>query len=269
MTAASHYITIGTEQLHYLQWGTGKRLLLAFHGYGDDAHIFDPLVEFLSADYTVLSIDLPHHGQSKWHGDEMFTKDKLLLLVRTLMEAHKTERVSLLGYSMGGRVCLSIIEGMPLSIDQAVLLATDGLSVNFYYYFFTKTFLGKKVFNHMLEKPGGYLAVIDWMRKRKLVDASRHKFVMHFLQAEHSRKFLQKVWPNTSDLVPSPAQLRKIIKKHSVNVSIFMGTHDKILPPGLATKFAAGLDTVQLHILDKGHRLLDQQTAKQIAEDLL
>ena len=48
-----------------------------------------------------------------------------------------------------------------------------------------------------------------------------------------------------------------------------MGTHDKIMPPTLAEKFKTGLDTVQLYILDKGHRIFDDESAEQIAHSLL
>jgi pimeloyl-ACP methyl ester carboxylesterase len=243
-------------------------LLLAFHGYGDEASIFSPLRDYLLQEYTFLSIDLPHHGESKWeHG--MLYKDELFELVRRLMTEYNAEKVSLLGYSMGGRVCLTILEHMPQAVDKVVLLATDGLAVNFFYFFFTRTSIGKRVFNNMLEKPGPYLKTIEWLRKRNLVNASRYKFVMHFLQEEEGRKFLQKVWPDMSDLMPSPSKLRLVIKKHHIPVNVIMGAHDKIIPPALAKKFGKGLDTVKVCILEKGHRVFDNENAQQIAGHLL
>ncbi len=152
MSSESNYIMVGNENLHYLRWGTGKRLVLAFHGYGDDAAIFGPLQEFISNEFTLLSIDLPHHGNSKWAGDEMFTKNDLVVLVESLMSAYGVRKISLLGYSMGGRVCLALIELLPISLDKVVLLATDGLTVNLYYSFFTKNAVGRSVFKNMLEK---------------------------------------------------------------------------------------------------------------------
>lgn len=265
----SGYISVGGEKLHYLQWGSGKRLLLAFHGYGDDSNIFAPIRAHLGNEYTMLSIDLPHHGRSKWEGDERFSRETLGLLVRQLMEQLSVEKVSLLGYSMGGRVSLAIIEQMPECIDKVALLATDGLAVNPYYYFFTKTYIGRKVFNNMLDKPGKYIKMVELLKKGGLVNTSRYRFAMHFLGSEDNRKFLQKVWPNTNDLMPSPVKLKALIKKHEIHVAIFMGRHDKIIPPALARRFKRGLSTVQVFELDKGHRLFDDTNAHLVAQQLL
>src|ERR1035437_6177764 len=132
MNNESRYISAGKEQLHYLKMGSGKRLLLAFHGYSNDAELYRPLQEYLSKDYTILSFDLPHHGKSKWAEDIQFTKKDLMTMVETLKAEYHVDKVSLLGYSMGGRVCLTILEYMPASIDKVALIATDGLTVNFY-----------------------------------------------------------------------------------------------------------------------------------------
>ena len=121
----------------------------------------------------------------------------------------------------------------------------------------------------MLTKPALYFRLMDWLKKRNLVNASRHKFVMQSLSSEENRKFLLNVWPGLSDLIPEPAKLKVVIKQYHIPVTIFMGAHDKIMPPVLGEKFKTGLDTVQLYILDKGHRIFDDENAGQIARSLL
>ena len=269
MNVESVYIPVGAERLHCLKWGRGKRLLLAFHGYGDDAGIFSPLQGLLDEEYTTVSVDLPHHGGSKWPDDVLLKTGDIAGMVDTLKSEYKVDKVSLIGYSLGGRVCLSIIERLPASIDKVVLMATDGLSINLYQYFFTQTFFGKKIFRRMLEHPGFYLRMAGWLRKMNLVDASRYKFAMHFLQTEGSRNFLLKVWPGMSDLTPSPSRLKYLIRKHHIPVTIFMGVHDKIISLPQVKRFSAGLDSVQLIILEKGHRVFDHENARQVAERLV
>src|SRR5207249_923794 len=127
-----------------------------------------------------------------WAQDTKLAKKDLLALVDVLKTTYKVDKVSLLGYSMGGRVCLTIVQSIPATIDKAVLIAADGLEINLYYYFFTRTFIGSKIFKYMLEKPETFLKITDWLKNKKLVDASRHKFVMGYLKPEAGRKFLQK-----------------------------------------------------------------------------
>jgi pimeloyl-ACP methyl ester carboxylesterase len=269
MDEQSKYVSIGKEKLHYLQWGNGGRLLLAFHGYGDDASIFSPFLEHLTKDYTILSFDLPHHGNSKWTDNTKFSQKDLVELVNALSATYKVEKISLLGHSMGSRVCLAILEFMPAAIDKVALIAADGLSINLYYYFLTRTFIGKKLFKKMMEQPGFFFSVVNWLNKKNLVNASRHKFVMNFMHSETGRNLLLQVWPGMSDIIPSPTKLKRLIRQYNIPVSIFMGANDRITPPHLGKNFKSGLDTVQLHILEKGHRVFDHENAAQIAQSLL
>ena len=262
------YILIGKEKLHYCKVGSGKRILMAFHGYANDATIFTPIEQYLHNEYTILSFDLPHHGNSKW-GITPLTRKDLVFLVNHVKGEYGIEKISLLGYSLGGRICFTIVELLPASIDRVTLLATDGLVINAYYSFFTRTHLGKKIFRHMLEKPTLYFKLLDWLKKRNLVDAGRHKFVMQSLSSAENRNLLLHVWLGLSDLIPAPAKLRAAIAQYNIPVSIFMGAHDKIMPPALGEKFKAGLDSVQLYVLDKGHRIFDNENAGQIARSLL
>src|SRR5205809_920321 len=79
--ATSGYISMGNEKLHYLQSGIGKRVLLAFHGYSNNASIFHPFEPHLARQYTILSFDLPHHGNSKWAENVPLTKNDLVTLM--------------------------------------------------------------------------------------------------------------------------------------------------------------------------------------------
>ncbi len=269
MTEQSGYLAAGSQQLHYLKWGSGKCLLLAFHGYGDTSQIFLPVVSHLQQDYTIISIDLPHHGGSNWSEGVKLSLNDLSALIEGLLKVYKVEKVSLLGYSLGGRVCLALISALPTLIDKVILIAPDGLRKDPYYYFFTKNYFGKKFFRNMLLQPGPYFRIMKLLRNIKLVHNSRYKFAMHFMQSTESREFLLRVWPSMSEIMPEPKQVKNVIATHQVSVIIFMGAYDKIITASLATKFSDGLGSVQVHILEKGHRILDHESAQQIAASLL
>ena len=269
MMQDSGYFKVGDGELHYLKWGSGQQLLLAFHGYGDNPRFYDLLQPYLAANYTVICFDLPHHGHSVLPDGFSLSKSDLHSLILDVKEEFTVEKVSLIGYSIGGMVCLSCIEAAPDRIDRVLLLATDGLAVNRYFYFFTSTFFGKIVFAHMLTNPRIYLLVMAWLRNIRFAQPARYKFATHFLQSNEHRKRLRLFWPAMRRVATNPAKLTLMINKYRIPVTIFMGANDRVLPPALAQKFMSGLDTVHLHILDKGHRILDQENAQQIAECLL
>jgi predicted esterase len=72
-----------------------------------------------------------------------------------------------------------------------------------------------------------------------------------------------------SRLIPNSQKLRKAINKHKIPVHIFMGNYDRIIPVPHAQKFKKELETVQLHILDKGHRVFDSETLPDMAQCFL
>ncbi len=269
MDHGSGYISLGTEQLHYLRMGSGKRLLIAFHGYGNDAGLFAPFADYLGHEFTLISVDIPHHGQSKWPENKPFTLGQLKILIETFKKEARVEKVSLIGYSIGGRVCLSIIEQMPESIDSAVLISPDGLVFNPFYYFVTRSFVGKGLFRNFLKNMKRYLPLVDWLKERKIISASRYKFGMYYLQTEESREFLLQVWPGMSQIVPDTRRLKAAIKQYHIPVHIFMGAYDKVIPIAEGKQFERGMKTVKLHIVEKGHQLLDNDTIPKIAECLL
>lgn len=253
----SSYIHIGGQSIHYLTMGSGSRILLAFHGYSNSARLFLPFQPYLK-DYTILSVDLPHHGNCQWQGDKKLEIEELKQLVGALAKQHQAERISLLGYSIGGRVCLKILELFPSMIERMVLMAPDGLAINPLYYFVTNTTIGRSMFRSFTDNPKPYIKWIDRAKDRNWIDASRHKFAMQYVQSDQGRQFLHKVWSCMSLLIPDSKKVKKTINRFHIPVDIFMGRHDRLIPVSLGKNFKKGMDTVQLHILDKGHRIFEE-----------
>ena len=253
MPQTSCYTTIGDCKLHYLRSGTGRKLLLGFHGYGHDAASLNVFEPYLAEEYTIFFVDLPYHGRTVWVNGTVLTPGMLSSVIRQWMKDEEMTRISLLGYSMGGRVCCS----------------TDGLSVNPHYYFFTQTAMGKMIFASMVNGPDIYISFLGWMKKMGWVNDAQYKFVQYYAGDESARKKLGRIWPAMSGLMPDRDKVRAAIAQYKIIVNLFMGRYDNIMPPVLAENFKSGLESVQLHILDKGHRVFSPDNAGNIAQTLL
>jgi pimeloyl-ACP methyl ester carboxylesterase len=269
MNEQSGYVSLDSGRLHYLRMGTGKRLLLAFHGYGNNAGLFYPFQRFLKDDFTILSFDLPHHGKSVWDEGKLLHKKDLRDLAIHLLKEYQVDQFCLAGYSLGGRVCLTLTELMPDKVERVLLIASDGLVFNPFYYFVTKTLVGKRIFTKFLTNTGRYMRIVEWLRKKGWIDASRYRFAMYYLETEADRSFLLKVWPGMSMIVPDIKKLRTAILRHHIPVFIFMGSFDRIIPVLHAERFKKDLGSVQLFILEKGHRVFDADTLPQMANCLI
>ena len=133
----SFYLPFRGSRVHCLRFGQGPRLAICFHGYGETADSFVFLERSAGHLYTFYALDLPYHGQTDWL-DPAITPKELKELIEGLVYSTSTSLnpsspplISLIGFSLGGRVALSLYQTMPEQIKKLVLLAPDGLKLNF------------------------------------------------------------------------------------------------------------------------------------------
>lgn len=264
MQVQSGIIKVENQEMHCLRMGNGPKMLLAFHGFDNNAAIFTPLANELSDLYTVISIDLPGHGTTKWQLP-FFEKKHLMALVQGFKLDKQVDKISLIGYSLGGRVCLNIIEKQPNWVEEIFLLAADGVQKNIWYYLATQNIIGKKIFRYMCENPEGLLRKFSWLRDIKLVDESRYKFAKTKLQNDKVRNLLAYVWPVMSKLTADRVRVKNYINRYKIKVHVFSGKYDRIFPPERSRKFMFALRNTQQHIIDTGHNFTGKDTMLEIA----
>jgi 2-succinyl-6-hydroxy-2,4-cyclohexadiene-1-carboxylate synthase len=113
-------LTPATELAHTVV-GSGDRLVLV-HGFTQSARSFDEIASALSESYEVCAVDLPGHGRSG-DVDASDLTETARLLGETGGEAFY------LGYSLGGRVCLTLAHARPDLVRGLVLVgATAGIA---------------------------------------------------------------------------------------------------------------------------------------------
>ncbi|MDF0535310.1 alpha/beta hydrolase [Shewanella sp. A32] len=106
-------------------WGCGdKPLLIALHGWLDNANSFAPLAQQLQANYRILAIDWPGHGLSPWRPGcyPLHWVDYLYDLHRLLNVVAKQQAVTLVGHSLGGIVASAYAATFPERINALVLI---------------------------------------------------------------------------------------------------------------------------------------------------
>src|SRR6476646_10231140 len=135
-----------------MRLGSGARPVFCFHGYGEDASSFAFLESHDAGKFSFFAIDLPYHGLTEWNEGYNFTTDDLREIVELIMLENKkatlegNDKITLMGFSLGGRMALALYEKMFTSVEELVLLAPDGLKVNFWYWLSTQTWIGNRLF---------------------------------------------------------------------------------------------------------------------------
>jgi len=261
---AGHFIPYRSSQLHYFVWGSGPRILFAFHGYGESASSFAFIGEALAPDFTLVVIDLPFHGRTDWKEGLSFAPDQLYTLMQdiaTRLPSDAASRWGLVGYSMGGRIVLQLVENYPEQFTRLILLAPDGLKVNFWYRIATQTSLGNLLFRWTMRRPGWLIFLLRLCHALHLANPGIYKFAVHHIDDRRVRKDLYTRWTTMHKFKPRLAAIAAIIRRQQLPVHLVYGKYDRVIRWEQAEKFRGrGIaDHCRLILLDTGHQLLRPQ----------
>lgn len=251
--------TAGAFSLHCLKTGNGKKLVLAFHGYGNDASLFSFLND---DDYTILSFDLPFQGKSDAVPGCCLGKEDLVLLTRQVMEEYNVSKIGLLGFSLGARVCLCITEQLPKAVSNMVLIAPDGIRHNYFYRFFTGTKVGHSLFKSFIRSGDTYLKLFSVLHSLYLLNRYKYRFALQYIRTDTSRRLLYDIWMATRKLNARLTQVKQEIKARHIPVHILMGERDSVIPLRNARVFKGRNEQIHIHVFQRGHNLLQFEEVK-------
>lgn len=189
-------------------------------------------------------------------------------MVLYFIKKYGGEKINLLGYSLGGRVCLNIVDLLPAQVEKMILVASDGLKFSRFYFFVTRTGIGRVFFKKFLSEQGKYIKWVDKLYARGMINKARHKFLKYYLSDAASRALVVKVWMNMSYLLPDIREVKRKIGTHKIATILIMGRYDRIIPPALAYKFKSGSEQIEVMLVEKGHRIFGTETNTLIADKL-
>ena len=261
----SFFIPYKSSQIHCLQWGTGEKPLLCFHGFGENADSFMSLARQLGNTYTIIAIDLPLHGKTVWNEGMRCTTEDIISIIDNIPVLYN-HRFSLAGYSMGGRVALSLYEQIPQRIQQLILLAPDGLKINFWYWLATQTVLGNRLFKYFMKKPGIFFTVTKVLKSTGMINMGVYNYVHQYLNQKDKRMQLYTIWTTMRKLKPAAQNIKGLIQKNNTPALLIYGRYDRVIHHTTGSHFKKGMEPFcTLHILPCGHRILHEKNTAAIA----
>jgi pimeloyl-ACP methyl ester carboxylesterase len=263
----NYYIEYKKAILHYTLYGKGPKILLAFHGYGQDHQVFKCMERVLGEEYTIYSFDLFFHGKSKWPFKEQpVTKKFVKEHLQALLQREKIERFSVMGFSMGGKMALTAIEGFAEKIDEVYLLAADGVDTNFWYTLVTYPKPLRRFFRGMVTRPELFFRTVEIMGKTKLVHKSLIKFSVFQMNSLKKRHRVYSSWVNFRKLTFNIRHIAKLINQHGIKTKVYIGEFDRVITVKNMRKLTDKLKDGELHVLKTGHNGLVWDVAKLMSE---
>lgn len=267
----SLFITYKSSTIHYCKAGNGEKILLCFHGYSQTSSVFSFIEKKIENDFTIIAIDFPFHGKTIWNEGLNFTADTLMEIINQIINELSLPKTKmyLLGFSMGGRIALSMMQQIPDKIEKLLLIAPDGMKVNIWYRFATQNKIGNKFFKTTMQHPAPMFGFLKTVNKLGLVNPSVFKFVTYYINDKKVRDDLYKRWTTMRSFKPKIKKIKSIIKENKISVRLLYGEFDKIIRVERAEKFMKGMEPFcRLRIVSTGHYLLIDANADAILKML-
>ncbi|WP_207497112.1 alpha/beta fold hydrolase [Aridibaculum aurantiacum] len=264
----SFYIQHTHSDFHYRKYGSGQKLVFAFHGYGRDSYTFYFLEKHLGKTHTIIAIDLPFHGLTEWDKELTFHPEYLVQVIQEIRKQQDklNEQFVLMGFSMGGRIALHLAQIMHKHVDRLVLVAPDGLKVNFWHWLATRTWGGNKLMHHTINHPQWLQKTLGFAERTGMITKSIAGFVHYYVDDEEQRLILFRRWTTMRKFVPNLTKLKRLIKKQKMQVRMLFGKHDKVILYTGGQHFIQGIeDLARVRIIESGHNLLHEFHGRQIA----
>ena len=267
-------LQVGELSLEYARAGSGHHVVICLHGFGREAADFEAFLPILDAGTQLIAVNLFYHGRSNFPQNRLskhpLKPEEWCNLMRALCEEVGCSRFHLVGYSMGGRLAMVMMERMPEQIDSLTLLAPDGLKINVLYRFVSETKLGRMLYRSIIRNPNWILRTADALKWLHILHQNIHRFVYLQLETPSKRQLVYNVWLAHRKLFPNLQIVATNAESRNIPCRLLFGKHDAIIPSRLAHNLMKHFHTKpKLMLLDAGHRLINKETVERLSSETL
>lgn len=231
--------------------GDGKKKILAFHGYGQTGAVFHPLVHPGS---TLYAFDLFYHGKSS-HPESATPLSHLSfkkLMLDFFRQTH-IKKFDVVGFSMGGKYALSLVESFPEMVTKLVLIAPDGVKKNFWYRMATGNPFSRWFFKYLAHHPETFFNAAVFLEKSQLIDGRLRKFALSQMNSQTNRKRVYTSWVFLRKFFVNPAKIARTINKHQIPTKIVLGRYDRIITLEYVKPLLSRIGRDTLEMINSGH----------------
>lgn len=249
----------------YFKVGNGPKVMLGFHGIGQDHTALIPLTTSLK-DYTFYLFDLPFHGQSPQLTTEKLHVKTWQIFLQHFLSEHQIYAFSVVGFSMGGKFALVTLQLFPQQIESCWLLAPDGVTESPWYTLATRLWITKRVFKIFVMNVNYFKTLAHWLVWVGLVNKSAVKFAQSTLSTHTQRERVYRSWVGFSPIRADMPQVASAVKRYSIELTIFLGQFDALLPARYMYPLTKRLGYIRPIVLKTGHHRLIEKVAEWIVK---
>jgi pimeloyl-ACP methyl ester carboxylesterase len=249
--------------MHSTIYGKGSHSILTFHGFGQDGSVYQAFEKVIDTGYRLHSFDLPYHGKSRIPVNTDGIESKALRdFFGAYFESEDIRSFILIGYSIGAKFALNLVKFFPEMVDRLILIAPDGLKINFWYRIATGTEFSRNVFRYLMQHPGIFLKFGDLLSFFRLIHPAVNRFVKSQVADRASRELIYDSWVNFRTLNINIREIGKLIETHRIPVDIILGEKDRLIDAEAIRPLIRELPMARIKMLPVGHYRLIEDTAE-------
>jgi pimeloyl-ACP methyl ester carboxylesterase len=167
----------------------------------------------------------------------------------------------LFGYSIGGRIALTLLHQAPTHWTGILLMAPDGLKKSPFYRLTVHTKLGRWAWFFIDRNAEKVKRWNDQLLRLGLISKHLHAFSEFHTVNHEMRMMVWNGWRAHRLCWPTYDQLETACQS-SCRIDLVFGERDKIIPPSNALKLKArtrNLPHIQFHLVPSGHGMLKEE----------
>jgi pimeloyl-ACP methyl ester carboxylesterase len=255
----------GVGKVHFHEYGTGNKPMLAFHGYGMTGKQFNVLEKSVLSQYHVYGIDHFFHGESTltgWTEAQIVAglpRAQVRLYLEAWFEMYGRQRISLMAYSIGADIALLLLEDYADCIDELFLMAPDGIVPYKGFRIIQHHPLGKRFFKTATKSKWLAPSILKGLRRANVIDESLYKIAYNEIDTPKKRQDVYYSLNLIKHLVPDTGKLAGLINQHHIKCTFVFGKHDLLFPKGPAMAFVSQLNNAEVHEVPMGHWLVTRE----------
>jgi pimeloyl-ACP methyl ester carboxylesterase len=235
--------------------GVGKQLFIGFHGFANSARYMLPLAKSLSDDSTFYAMDLPFHGESDWQ-HSYFNALDIAEICEKIMERENCSLFSIVGFSMGGRIGIKLLEVIPHAIDKLYLISPDGFGTRWVRHLEKIPFKFRLKLANWDKIDLTLLKFTKFLENTGAINGLPHRFFKNHLNDIDRRNRMFGSWVSLSHFSVKPRRIKRNLKGSGKEVMLIFDRKDPIISSKKAIRRVSRLKSyANLVQTDGGHKI--------------
>ena len=249
--------------LKYIKIGKGDKSALAFHGFGQDNSYYASFESIFGDKYTIYCFNLPFHGDDNTpKSGKPATKEILREFFHNFFEVNGISVFANIGFSIGAKISLVLLELFPEKVEDMILIAPDGFRINIWYGLGTGSRITRSLFKYFVNHPENFFRFSDSMASLGLVHPGVIRFAKSQMNSMEKREKVYYTWMFFRKLQIREERIINILENHRIPVNIFLGKEDKIiLKNHFKILYSNSKIDSNITVLNAGHNDLIKETA--------